>query len=291
MLVNRDRYLTALADGAAALSRLVAASRSELDEAATALRAATAPLTAVLARVRALLHATTGVVVDGRPLRAVLVELLDRLRPSVLLGPIADALDRLRGRIRTAIDGALWQPVRDALGTVRDLVQILDLSFVRTELTAARDDVVATVERLRPTALLGDLLGDVTALQTRIAGFDPLGPVRAVTDALTATITAFDTVFRPTVLAAPALAAYDTVRDVVDAVAVDDVLRPVLDALDGVSAQLEDGMNRLIDALHDVQDACASGGPSLGSALGAAAGVAGALSGGVSVGLSGGFGL
>ena len=287
VLVNRDRYLTALADGAAALTRLVAASRSELDEAATALRTATAPLTAVLARVRALLHATTGVVVDGRPLRAVLVELLDRLRPSLLLGPIADALDRLRDRIRTALDGALWQPLRDALGTVRSLVQTLDLSFVRTELTAARDDVVVTVEQLRPTAVLGDLLADVTALQARIAGFDPIGPVRAVTEALADVITTFETELRPTVLAAPALAAYDTVRDTVDAIAVDDVLRPVLDALDGVSAQLEDGMNRLIDALHGVQDACASGGPSLGAALGAAAGVAGALS----VGVSGGFGL
>jgi hypothetical protein len=112
-----------------------------------------------------------------------------------------------------------------------------------------------------------------------------------VTDALAATITTFDSEFRPTVLAAPALAAYDTVRDAIDAIAVDDVLRPVLDTLDAVSTQLEDGMNRLIDAVHDVQDACASGGPSLGAALGAAAGVAGALSGGLSAGVSGGFGL
>jgi hypothetical protein len=291
VLVNRDRYLAEVTAAAAALATLAAASRSELDEAARALRDAATPLVDVVVRVQQLLHATTGVTVEGRPLREALAELLERVRPSVVLGPLADSLAGARDRTRDALVSAVITPLADALDDVRGVIEAFDIGFVRVELTAARDDVVATVEALRPSALLGPVLAEVEALRDRVAGFDPLGPVRAVVDGLVAVIDTFERDFAPTTLAAPALDTYDAVRDAVAAVDVDDVLRPVLDALDGVALQLEDGMTRLIEALGRVQDACASGGPSLGAALDAAAGLVGAAGSlDVNVSLSGGFG-
>lgn len=286
VLVNRDRYLGGLTEAAAALSRLAAASRSELDEATQAMRDAATPLIDVLVRVQALIHTTTGVTVDGRPLKDVVVELLERFQPSILLAPLTASLVSARDRTNDALVDAVVTPLREALADVRSVIAALDISFVRTELTAARDDVVATVETLRPSALLGPALTEVTDLRDRVASFDPLAPVRAVVEGLVAIIDTFERQFAPTALAAPALDAYDTVRGAVAAVDIDNVLAPVLDALAGIEAQLTDGMNRVITALAGVQEACASGGPSLGAALGAAAdlaGAAGSIGGSVSV--------
>jgi hypothetical protein len=288
VLINRDRYLTGLTEAAAALTRLAATSRSELDEAAQALRDAATPLLDVSARLRALVASTTGVTVDGRPMKDVLIELLERFRPALLLAPLTQSLEAARDRTRDALVGAVITPIRDALGSVRAVVETLDIAFVRTEITAARDDVVTTIEALRPSALLGPVLTDVEGLRARVLAFDPLAPVRAIVDGLVITIDTFEQQFAPTVLTAAALQTYDTVREVVAAIAIDEVLRPVLDALDGVAAQLEDGMGRVIDALKNAQDACASGGPSLGAALGAAADLVGAAG---SISVSGSFGL
>jgi hypothetical protein len=288
VLVNRNRYLAGLTEAAAALSRLAGTSRSELDEAAQALRDAVTPLLDVSARVRALIASTTGVTVDGRPIKDVLIELLERFRPTLLLGPLTESLVSVRDRMRDALVEAVITPIRDALGSVKAVVEALDVTFVRTELTAARDEVVTTIEALRPSALLGPVLTDVEELRARVLGFDPLSPVRAVVNGLVVTIDTFEQQFAPTVLAAPALQTYDTVRAVVAAIAIDEVLRPVLDALDGVAGQLEDGMGRVIDALKNAQDACASGGPSLGAALGAAADLVGAAG---SISVSGSIGL
>lgn len=292
VLVNRDRYLGGLTQAAAALSRLAAASRSELDEATQALRDAATPLIDVLVRVQALIHTTTGVTVDGRPLKDVVIELLERFQPSILLAPLTASLVSARDRTNDALVDAVVTPIREALADVRSVIDALDISFVRTELAAARDDVVDTVEALRPSALLAPALTEVADLRDRVASFDPLAPVRAVVDGLVAVIDTFEREFAPTALAAPALEAYDTVRGAVTAVDIDNVLGPVLDALAGIEAQLTDGMNRVITALAGVQEACASEGPSLGAAVGAAAdlaGAAGSIGGSVSVSGSVGF--
>ena len=289
VVANRDRYLTALQSASGALSQLTSASRSELDAAASGLRSAAAPLVEVVARVRSLIAAVTGVEVEGRPIRDILVELLGRVRPSLIFGALVTSVHALRDRCRAAVDQAVIEPLRNGLDTIRSVIDVLDISFIRTEIEAIRDDVLGAIDSLRPAAILGDAGAALSALQNRIATVDPLGPVRSVVDGLSATIDTFESEFRPTALTAGALTAYDRVTSAIASLAVDDVLQPVLSALDGIEAQLEDGMDDLIDALHGVQDACASGGPSLGAALGAASDLVGGLSGGGSVG--GSFGL
>ncbi len=62
------------------------------------------------------------------------------------------------------------------------------------------------------------------------------------------------------------------VRDAISGLDVAGLLQPVLDALDGIEQQLEEGMDRVVDSLGRLKDACESDGgllPDLGISVGA----------------------
>lgn len=287
-LANRDRLLGVLRAATASVRVVAAASRSELDAVVVALRGAVTPLLDVPTRLRALLGVLTGVPTEGRAMRMILADVLGAVRPSIVLDPILGSIGSLGDRVAAAIGDAVFGPARDAIDSIVAVIDVLDLSFVTDGITAARDAVADQVESLRPASLLGPAAAELTALQQRLIGTDPVGPVRATAELVATTITTFETEFRPTVLVGPALDSYDRVVGIIDSIDIADVFAPVRTALDGIEGQLARGMDELANSLEDVKVACASGGPSLGAALGAATELVGAV-GSVSVG--GSFGL
>jgi hypothetical protein len=96
-----------------------------------------------------------------------------------------------------------------------------------------------------------------------------------VVDGLKAAITQVAEDLRPTVLMKPILDLFHEVRRALGALNVADILQPVLDALDGIAGQLEEGMDRVVDALGHLKAACESDG-----------GIISGISGAVSVGIS-----
>jgi hypothetical protein len=92
----------------------------------------------------------------------------------------------------------------------------------------------------------------------RVAGFDPLAPVREVIDAARAAAESVLESARPTVVFAPVVDIHQQVVGLAAGLDVASLLRPVLEALDSLAGQLDDGFDRTIDALQRLQAALPS---------------------------------
>ena len=128
------------------------------------------------------------------------------------------------------------------------------------ELAGLRDDVVGMVDAIRPTTVLGEVLTALDQAKAALAAFDPLGPARAVVEAMHAAVDVLARDFAPTTLLGPALDLYDEVVGVIEGLNVATILQPVLDALAGLKGQLDTGMDQVIDALAHLKEACESDG-------------------------------
>jgi hypothetical protein len=251
---NRARYLAALEDAAALLRSEAASGRSELTTAAAALREALRPLTAIPDRLRAL-FARFGVDPAGKSLGTIAAETLELLRPSRALAPLSAAVEALVAKVLALLHDGVFAPALATVAELEAVLAALDISFVRTTLEAVYAEVVAQVELLRPSALLGDLAASAEETLAAVAAFDPLGAVRDAIDAMKAAIDDVAADFRPTVLYAPLLDAYDALVDAAGGLDVRSLLEPVLAALSEIEAQLEAGLDETAAALTELQGA------------------------------------
>ena len=249
---NRRRYLLALELDAVFADTLAASGRSEVTAAAAGVHAALLPLAAIPARARALLEAL-GIATDGS-LRDLVARLYALAGPARLLPPLTELLTVGRDKLLGLLD-VLLAPVLDAVAAVRGVLDALDVGPVVAELTGLHQQVLGQVQAVAPQQLLGGVLAAADEVVARLRDFDPLAPVAgAVTAAREAALTVLETA-RPTVVFADVVGLH---RDVVALAAGLDVaalLRPVLEALDGLGGQLDDGFDRTGDALQRLQAA------------------------------------
>ncbi|MEM9520366.1 MAG: hypothetical protein AAGA37_13670 [Actinomycetota bacterium] len=271
-------YLAALRDLAVVLRRLASSGRSEITAIASGLHQAAMPLQPLAVQLRALLG-SVGLDPDGASIREVVAELLRTFRPSTLLSPLLPVVESLGTKIASvAIDGVLG-PVREVVVTIGDVLDAIDISFIREELAATHGEIVELIDALSPTALLRPVVDEVEALQTTLVDFDPLGPVREVVDAMTAAIDDVDATVRPTVLFAPVTDLYERIVAALGVLDLSAILEPVLVALDEIELQLGEGLDetavaltRLQDALPNDSDLGGSGGGSVSGGIGVGAG-------------------
>lgn len=253
---NRRRYRIGLDAEAAVLGGLAASGRSEVTESAAQLRVALAPLGAFPVRLREVL-AGVGLDPAGRTLRTILLDLLGQAGPAGLTPALTELVGAARDKALEALDVVVGSG-RAALDTVGGLLDLLDLTPIVADLTALQTQVHDEVAQLTPDALLGEVVAGAEAVIARLRAFDPLAPVRQV---LVAAQEAADSVFesaRPTVVFAPVIDLHHQVVGVASGLDVVSLLRPVLDALDGIAAQLDAGLDETGDALKDLQDALPS---------------------------------
>jgi len=251
---NRTRYLAALDQAHAALQQAAASGRSELNAVARGLRDALRPLSAVPDKLRALL-ARFGIDVDGRSLREISQGLFDLFEPSRLLAPVTSAFAALREKVSALVRDGLLAPVRGGVADLQGVLAVLDISFLTTELQQIHDELLAQIDALLPSALLGPIVDSFEETQRTILDFDPLGDARAVVDEMKAVVTEVVNDFRPTTIFAPVLDVYDHILRIAQGLDVKDLLRPVLAALADIEAQLDEGLDRTADALDRLQAA------------------------------------
>ncbi len=245
-------YVASLTETASALRRLAASGRSPITAISQGLREALRPLQPVIDRLRAFL-VRIGIDVASLSVREIVVELLSTFRPSVLLTPLVAAVDTLRSRLQSlAVDGLLG-PIREAVTSVEAAVQALDIGFIRVELQSIHTEIIALVDGLNPSTVLGPALDQLDDLQQAVADFDPLAPVQAVVDQLTALIDQVDRDYRPTVLFGDITALYQRLVDALGALNVRDLLLPVLDAIELIQLQLAEGLDGSATALTALQ--------------------------------------
>jgi hypothetical protein len=253
LVENRVRYLARLDVDATALGTLAATGLSQIDAVTDGLTDALAPIRSVLDWVRSL-AGRFGLQDLDRPFADLLADLLAGLGPQRLLGVVGELIGLVRDKLVTLVDAAI-APILDAVAAVEQAVALIDLGPIVDELAALHADVVGFVDALDPANLLRPVLDDADALIDRVAGFDPLAPVRLVIDELRATIdTIFDTA-APSVVFAPVTEIYATLVGLASGLDVRGLLQPILDALAGLEAQLETGIDATAIALGHLQDA------------------------------------
>ena len=248
---NQRRYRVGLEAEVALVGGLGASGRSEVTETAAELRIALVPLSAFPSRLRALLEAL-GLEPGSRPLREVLLDLLRS--PGGLTAALTALVDAVRDKAVEAVDVTV-DAALGTLGSVEELLAVLDLAPIVDEVTALHTQVRDEIAALTPEELLGGAVAGAEEVVTRLEEFDPLAPVR---DVLVGAVEAAEQVFssaRPTVVFAPAVDLHGDVMRVVAGLDVVSLLRPVLEALDAIGAQLDTGLDRTGDALTGLQAA------------------------------------
>ena len=236
------------------IRRQAVSERQLVDAVAAGLREALRPLNAFTDWLRSLLQ-RFGLDPAGRSVREIVAELLATLTPSEILAPLVDALRNLLDRIGALATTGVLGPVRTAIDDVEAVLAAIDLGVITDELDEAHAALLAAIDAVRPSIVLGDLLSSIEDLQTEIDGFDPLGPVSAAVDAMTAAIEDGAEALRPTTLFAPAIDIYEQIVAALGALDVRALLDPLLVALDGLVIQLDDGLDSLAIALKRLQDA------------------------------------
>ena len=253
---NRRRYQIGLDADATVVAALGASGRSEVTESAAKLHVALAPLGAFPAKLRSLLD-TVGLNPEGRTFRAVLLDLLSTAGPGGLTPALTDLVTAARGKVVEALDVVVGSGL-SAIESVEGLLALLDLAPIVDELTALQTQVHDEVAQLTPEALLGDVIHSADEVIERLQDFDPLAPVRQV---ITSVKDAADSVFesaRPTIVFAPVIELHQQVVGIASGLDVVSLLRPVLEALDGIASQLDTGLDKTGDALKELQDALPS---------------------------------
>jgi tetrahydromethanopterin S-methyltransferase subunit B len=198
--------------------------------------------------------ARMGFETQGKDLRTLVTEVLATLVPSRVLAPLQPAFDALKAKILELVH-AFLDPVTNAVNQLRDAIDALDISFVGDELHALHQQIADEIDGLRPSVLLHDLLAAVDEAKQRIIAFDPLAPVREAVDAAKKAVEDVAEKFRPTVLFAPVLDAYDTILRDASGLDVRQLLAPILDALHAIEQQLDAGLDETATALTKLQAA------------------------------------
>ena len=185
--------------------------------------------------------------------------LLDLGGPGRLVPALSGLVGAIRAQVIAMLDAAM-APANDAVATIQGILDAFDLGPIEDELVTLHQAVTEDVAALSPAALLGPVLEEADQVIARLAGFDPLAPVREVIDAARAAAESVLESARPTVVFAPVVDIHQQVVGLAAGLDVD--LRPsapVLEAaLDSLAGQFDDGFGRTIDALQRVPAALPS---------------------------------
>lgn len=242
-----------------ALQRLEGIGWSEVDVAVAAIRQALQPLEGLIGERLRFVGDWLGVKSDQRSLSGYFGDLLAALRLSLLLGPFVTGFEALRAKVIDLVHNALAAPLLSAIGEIEKVIAAVKFP-VPEELRTLHSDLKLKLAAFAPAALLGDLLDRVQQVLTDVAGFDPLGGVRLLVDEMKKQVAKVIENFRPSVLLDPLLKSYDGILEAAGGLDVRELLRPVLDLMDDLEGQLEDGLDGVSGALEKLQAACAQAG-------------------------------
>jgi hypothetical protein len=262
---NRRRYVGLLESAAALGDGLRRTGMSEADVAVDQLRAALLPLNPLLARAR-LLASYLGVGGTQSGFSTILRSVLGVATPARITGLITPLIAAFRDRLRTLVDEIL-APVRAAIDELQRLIDLFDLQPVIDGIESVFQEVRSQLLAYSPASILHDQLAAFAALKQHLLAFDPLAPILAVLDGLRDTAARIVRKLSARALLESPLAIYDTIVNAIRPLNVDTLLTPVLDALDDIALQVDQGLDETVEAFTRLQEALPA--PGGGSAVSA----------------------
>lgn len=253
---NLPAYRAKVDDSIRALQRLESSGFSQITAAGDALRAVFQPLAEVRWKI-IVLSRRFGIDPVGKPLMVSLGELLAALRPGTALEPFTVVVQALKNKINE-LTTALVTPVEQAVNQIQTLLDTIDIKFLSDELKAVhtqlRDDFMA----FKPSTLLAEPLDEFDSLKNTIQEFDPFAAVRETINEFkdeTEELLGPESLLRPSVMFAGLLEQYKRILDLAAELNVKDALQPVLDELDAIKNQLDEGLGETGEAFTRLQGA------------------------------------
>ncbi|HYI00865.1 hypothetical protein, partial [Hyalangium sp.] len=259
---NRARYLGLLGTSAARTATLRVTGLSEVDQAIERLRATFSPLQEVREFLKRLLR-PLGLRLDGSlkdAVRAVLL-VFDAERVANIFTPIFTAA---RGRVTGLVD-LLLTPMLQGITDLQTAIAAIDITPLREGLQAVYDEARGGIQALSPSALLGPTLTEFDTLKATLLAFDPLQPLRLVLDEIKAVKDRLVPLLDGHTLLASPITIYDEVMGALRALNLEELLGPVLNALDDLARQVDEGLDLTTDALERLQQALPAPGSGGGS--------------------------
>ncbi len=255
---NRARFAASLATAAGRIQGIAQAGFTDADTRVANLVASLAPLDPARAWVRQLLL-RVGVPGLELGLAGTLRAVFLSVPPERLVGLVRPIFDALRERIEALVNGVL-APLTDGIARLRVALEAIDLAPLLASLDAIHAEVLAQVEALSPDTLLGEVLGDVAALQATLDGADPLAPVIEILDAVRDTIARVLAKLSLEALLEIPLAVFDELLAELSRLDVAALIAPLRSQLDEIARQVHDGLDETVGAFERLQDALPSGG-------------------------------
>ena len=270
LVSNRTRYLALLDSAASAAEGLRRAGFSIAEEGIARLRDAFAPGHRFTDMGRTVLG-KLGIHDLDRGLAGVVDDILAVATPTRLAGLGTPIVAAVRDRLLALIDAVL-APLIDGAHQVERAVASIDLTPIVDAIQGVVDEAKHQLEQLSPLTLLAEPITAFEAVQAEIAAFDPFGPLIAVLNELKAMIRRLvgdppevtsdrveGKLTAERLLKVP-LEIVDELLAVFAALDLQTLLAPVLDALDVLAAEIDDGLDRTATAFKRLQDALPAGG-------------------------------
>jgi hypothetical protein len=264
LAAHRLRYVGALEAAGALTAGVRAMGLSQVDASLRALVAAVSPARA-LGEMKDKLLAQLGLRGIEGGLRGVLEHVLAIASPARLSRILLPIFLSLRARITALVDAVL-APVREGITRFQEVVAAFDLSPLREGLQGVVDEVKDQVRLMSPVEILKPQIEAWEALQATLLAFDPLGPLLDVVNAFKAAAERVLGKLRGEELLAQPIRIYDEILEAVRALDVEELTRPVLDALDDLAGQIDEGLDGTVTALERLQQALPAPGAGGGSA-------------------------
>jgi hypothetical protein len=253
MSANRARYRDLLADAAALGDTLKRTGMSEADVAVDQLRQALAPLGPLLEKVR-LLASYLGIGGTESGFSSVVRAVFAVATPARITGLVTPLVAAFRDRLTTLVDQIL-APIRAAIDDLKALIDLIDLQPVIDGVQAVFQEVRSQLLAYSPNVLLHDQLTAFAALKQELLDFDPLAEILTILNALRDTAARIVQKLSARKLLESPLAIYDTIVNAFRELNINNLLSPVLDALDGIAQQVDQGLDETVEAFKRLQDA------------------------------------
>lgn len=226
---------------------------SEVAATAQRIAAAAAPF-AQLGRLARDILRPLGMTRIERGLAGLAEDLLEVAPPSRLAQIVTPLLAALRGRLQAVIS-AIITPVRNAIVDLMNAVDVFDLSPLRDRLQAITDALKAEIQGFRPSTLLAAPLAAFADAKQAIADFDPLGAINDALNALRARVVSILGKLDLGKLLEQPIKLFAAILKALSALDVDRLLGPILDRLDAIAAQVEQGLESTFTSFKRLQAA------------------------------------
>jgi hypothetical protein len=154
-----------------------------------------------------------------------------------------------------ALIDSVLTPLKQAVEELLRMLEAVDLTPLREAIDGVYQEVRGQIAAFSPELLLGDALAAFRNVQQQVEQFDPLADVQAALNELRDTTTRVLGKLKASEMLATPLAIYDEIMALLESLDIGHLMEPVLDQIDAIVLQVDEGLTGTVDSFQRLQDA------------------------------------